>query len=278
MGILPKAQVGVIVASLRRRAHFHDALALVGAALWVAALSPPLLSLTGEYEFVQAAQYCFFAIVIPSLLVAGDPWRWLGLRSAEALPVGVAGTPETKQRARRLDQWAQARSARRGYRRSVTYLLLFVGQAILWRSAPVVDALIRHPWLSAVESVALVAGGVLLWLELIVSRPFHPTVARPYRMGIAAIAMWTQWVIGYLMAMDKNSWYHGFRHESVRWLSLAADQQLTTAVTWFITAAVFVPVVFSNFLRWLQSEEDPDEELYQLVRRERSRGFFGSSS
>ena len=97
-----------------------------------------------------------------------------------------------------------------------------------------------------VESVALVAGGVLLWLELIDSAPFRPTIARPYRIGIAAIAMWTQWVIAYLMAMDKNSWYRGFRHVSERLLSLAADQQLTTALMWFITAAVFVPVVFSN--------------------------------
>lgn len=278
MGILPKAQVRVTFASLQRRAHVQELLVLMGVALWVVALSPPLLSLTGEYGFAQAAQYCLFAIVIPGLVVAGDPWRRLGSRSLEQLPVAADGTPVAALRARRLDRWAQARSTRRGYKRSVNVLLLYVGQAILWRSAPVADALIRHPWLAAVESVALVIGGVLLWLELIVSPPFRPTVARTYRMGIAAIAIWTQWVIGYLMAMDKNPWYHGFHHVAARWLSLAADQQLTAAVMWFITAAAFVPVVFSNFLRWLQSEEDPDEELYQLVRRERLRGFFGTRS
>jgi hypothetical protein len=46
---------------------------------------------------------------------------------------------------------------------------------------------------------------------------------------------------------------------------------------WFISASAFMPIIFANLNRWLQSEEDPDEELYQLVRRDRSRGFFGTN-
>ena len=46
---------------------------------------------------------------------------------------------------------------------------------------------------------------------------------------------------------------------------------------WFIAAAGFLPIVFVNLYRWLQSEEDPDEELYQLVRKDRTRGFFGTN-
>lgn len=259
-----------------RRTYLHGFLAALALALWVVALTPPLLALTGEYEFVQGIQYCLFAIAIPCLVVVGRPWRWFGLTSTK-VRVTDEGLEVTASRKRRLDRWALARSARRGYGRSATYLLLFVGQSILWRSAPVVDALIRHPWLSVFESAALVAGGVGVWLELIDSAPFRPTIARPYRIGMAAIALWTQWVIAYLMAMDKNPWYSGFRYVSGRLLTLAADQQLTTALVWFITATAFVPVVFSNLLTWLKSEDDPDEELYQLVRRERSRGFFGTN-
>jgi cytochrome c oxidase assembly factor CtaG len=259
-----------------RRTYLHGILAVSALALWVVALTPPLLALTGEYEFVQGIQYCLFAIAIPCLVVVARPWRWLGFTSSEVRGADQGHEMPTS-RQRRLDRWAQVRSARHGYRRSVTYLCLFIGQSILWRSAPVVDALIRHPWLSVFESVALVVGGVFLWLELVDSPPFRPTIARPYRLGMAAIALWTQWVIAYLMALDKNPWYSGFRHVSGRLLTLAADQQLTTALVWFITATAFVPVVFSNLLRWLKSEDDPDEELYQLVRRERSRGFFGTN-
>jgi len=77
--------------------------------------------------------------------------------------------------------------------------------------------------------------------------------------------------------MAQNSWYTGFHHVSRRLFSLAADQQVTTALMWFITAAAFLPIIFSNLNRWLQSEDDPDEELYHLVQRDRSRGFFGTN-
>jgi cytochrome c oxidase assembly factor CtaG len=236
-----------------------------------------VLTWSGQYEFVQGTQFCLFAVAIPALLVVGGPWRWLNLTSNEPLSVDQDGRLVSPDTLRPLDRWAHARSMRKGYRRAVTLLLIFVGLSILWRSAPVVDALIRHPWLSIVESITLVVAGVFLWLELVESPPFRPTTARPYRIGVSAIAMWTIWVIAYLMAMAQNSWYRGFSHVSHRLFSLPVDQQVTTALMWFVTAAAFMPIIFSNLNRWLQSEEDPDEELYHLVRRDHSRGFFGTN-
>ena len=58
--------------------------------------------------------------------------------------------------------------------------------------------------------------------------------------AIAAIAMWTVWVIAYLMAMAQNTWYTGFRHVARRLFSFATDQQVTTALMWFITACAFL--------------------------------------
>lgn len=260
-----------------KRVLFHDLLTSAGFVVWVVVLTPPVLTLTGQYEFVQSTQFCLFAVVIPALLVVGGPWRWFNLTSNEPFSIDHDGQPISPAHPRRLDRWAQIRSTRRGYRRAVTLLLIFVAQSIMWRSAPVVSALIRHPWLSIVESIALVLGGVFLWLELVESRPFRPTTARPYRIGVSAIAMWTVWVIAYLMAMAQNSWYTGFHHVSRRLFSLAVDQQVTTALMWFISACAFLPIIFSNLNRWLQSEDDPDEELYHLVRRDRSRGFFGTN-
>jgi cytochrome c oxidase assembly factor CtaG len=260
-----------------RRVLFHDLLACGALVLWVLAVTPPVLTLTGEYEFAQSTQFCLFAIVIPALLVVGGPWRWINLASLDEPIVDSDGHAIAATHSRPLDRWVRGRSVRKGYRRAVALLLIFVAQAILWRSAPVVDALIRHPWLSIVESFTLVVGGALFWLELVESAPFRPTTARPYRIGVAAVAMWTVWVIAYLMAMAQNTWYSGFRHVSGRLFSLAVDQQVTTALMWFISACALLPIIFSNLNRWLQSEEDPDEELYQLVRRDRSRGFFGTN-
>ena len=259
------------------RALFHDLLACTGLVLWVIVLTPPTLALTSEYEFAQSTQFCLFAVVIPALIVVGGPWRWFNLTSVEEPIVDNDGQQISVVNQRPLDRWAQRRTLAKGYRRSVVLLLIFVGQSILWRSAPVVDALIRRPWLSIVESIALVVGGAFLWLELVDSPPFRPTTARPYRIGVSAIAMWTVWVIAYLMAMAPNTWYSGFAHVSGRLFSLAIDQQITTALMWFISACAFMPIIFANLNRWLKSEEDPDEELYQLVRRDRSRGFFGTN-
>jgi hypothetical protein len=44
---------------------------------------------------------------------------------------------------------------------------------------------------------------------------------------------------------------------------------------WFISGCAFIPVVFWNLIQWLQSEEDPDEELHLLLRQERIRGRTG---
>jgi cytochrome c oxidase assembly factor CtaG len=259
------------------RVLFHDLLACGALALWVIALTPPVLRLTSDYEFVQSTQFILFAVTIPALLVVGSPWRWFDLASLDEPLVDNDGFPIAAAHPRPLDRWVQRRSQRKGYRRAVALLLVFVAQTILWRSAPVVDALIHHPWLSIVESVTLVIGGAFFWLELVESAPFRPTTARPYRIGIAAVAMWTVWVIAYLMAMAQNTWYTGFRHVSNRLFSLAVDQQVTTALMWFLTACAFLPIIFANLNRWLQAEEDPDEELYQLVRRDQSRGFFGTN-
>jgi hypothetical protein len=53
---------------------------------------------------------------------------------------------------------------------------------------------------------------------------------------------------------------------------LAADQQLSTGFMWLLSATAFLPVVFWNLVRWLQSEENPDDELVRIMRRERMFG------
>jgi len=281
LGILPEPSFGVIAEPRRpisaRRVLFHDLLASTGIIAWVLVLTPPALHLTSRYEFAQALQFALFAVVIPALIVVGGPWRWFNLTSLETPITDNDGQPITPAPSRRLDRVVRRRSTTKGYHRAVAFLVIFVAQSIFWRSAPVVDALIRHPWLSIAESVTLTVGGTLFWLELVDSAPFRPTTARPYRIGISAIAMWTLWILAYIMDMSQRTWYSGFRHVSGQFFSLGLDQQITTALIWFAAASAFLPVIFANLIRWLQSEDDPDEELYNLVRRDRSRGFFGTN-
>ena len=135
-----------------------------------------------------------------------------------------------------------------------------------------VDALARHRWLVLVEAATLVAVGVGLWLELVESPPLVPRLPRPGRVALAAVSMWTVWILAYLVGLSHASWYPAYPHHAGTGFSLSADQQLTTGMMWFVSACAFIPVVYWNLIRWLQSEEDPDDELHHLMRQERIRG------
>ena len=213
-----------------------------------------------RYEYVQAVQFAGLGFWSPTLIVLGAPWRaWRLVR------VGADGSPAG----------ALALRGRVSVGRAVTSAIGFIAASVLWRAAPVVDALVAHPWLVAVEAATLVSLGVALMTDLVESPPMRPGVGRPFRIGVAAAVMWSAWVVSYLGAMSGAPWYRAFAHVAHRSLSVAVDQQLTAAAVWFMTAVVFVPIIFWNLVHWLQSEEDPDVELSQLVREERNRGFFG---
>jgi len=252
--------------------RLRQVLALTGAVLWLVFNVPPLSTWSTHYEFAEAIQFAAFAFVVPALLVTGAPWRgWGRGQSAAASASRAEGVAMS-----RLDRLAHSRSSGSYQQSAIVVAIVFATLSVVWRSAPAVDFLARHAWLSVIESVTLVAVGIALFSHLVQSPPLSPGVPRPYRIGIAAGVMWTAWVVAYLDAMSHSSWYDAYRHVAGQGVSLSADQQLSAGLIWFISAAVFVPIVFWNLIHWLQSEEDPNEELVQLIREERTRGFFGS--
>jgi hypothetical protein len=71
---------------------------------------------------------------------------------------------------------------------------------------------------------------------------------------LAALTMWTVWVLAYLGGMSSTGWYDAFHHVAGVGLSAAADRQVSAAVLWAVAAVAFVPVVFWNLLTWLRTE------------------------
>lgn len=250
--------------------RFRDVLAVLAVAWWFVWLIPPLASWARQYEFVQALQFESFSLIAPVLFVAGAPWRRLG---GQRWPIW--------SRSPTVGQWGSetiVSTSGVNHGRSIAAGGLFVALAVAWRVAPVVDAVVRHPWLTVAEFLSLGVSGVLLFRDLIESPPLTPRASRPYRIGISAVVMWFVWIVAYMNGMSRSSWYHAFVHTAGHGPSLAADQQLSVGSIWIVSAAVFLPIIFWNLVQWLQSEEDPDAELYRLVRRERARGFFGTKN
>ena len=88
--------------------------------------------------------------------------------------------------------------------------------------------------------------------------------------------MWSIWVLAYVLGMASAKPYAHYHLQLTGSASHAADSQIATGILWFIAGCAYVPVVFSNLMLWLRSEENPDEELHRLVAEERRRGRGGS--
>ena len=121
------------------------------------------------------------------------------------------------------------------------------------------------------EGVSLLVFGLGLWLELTTSPPLVPRSGYLRRAVLAAFVMWAFWILAYVVGLSNHDFYRNFPHVAGG-LSAAADQQIASAVVWFVAAASFVPVIFWNALMWLKTDEDPDTELLALARAERRRG------
>ena len=254
-------------------------LAAAGAALIVAALA--VTGLARRYVVAESAQFVVFAVAAPALIVLGAPWRLLRLSRAAGPQPGPPGTAP-------LDRLAAARRHKTSFPRAAGFLAVFIAAGVAWRLPPVVDALARYPALVAVELVTLLAAGIGLWLELVSSPPLEPRLPNPHRAAIAALAMWSTWAVGYALGLANHAVFHGYDGPGSS-LSAVADQEITVALVWAVSACCFVPVVFVALLSWLSGGDNPDEELQRLARDDRqlpvvrgwgrpARGLPGSTS
>jgi cytochrome c oxidase assembly factor CtaG len=226
---------------------------VAGAALILAALLPPAAGYARRYAFAGAVQFVVFAAAGPALLVLG----WGGLPGRRSLPAwhrpaGPAGRPRAATRP--ADRAAALR------------LLVFLAAVICWRLPVVLDTLARDPVLTVAEMATLAAAGGGIWSELAGAPASRPPLPRPLRAAMAAVAMWTIWIIAYVTGMSGAVSVTPARGGAVAGsVSAAVDRQLAAGVMWAVPAVCFVPVVYAMLLTWLSAREDPDQEISQLT-------------
>ena len=138
----------------------------------------------------------------------------------------------------------------------------FIALVLTWRLPPLLDALARYPALSVAELVTLVGAGLGVWLA-IAGRTAEP-LPRPLRAAMAAVAMWTIWIIAYVTGMSGLGLIP--RSAGVRDVfSAAVDRQLATAVLWAIPAICFAPVVYYMLITWLGERDKEEDEQRELT-------------
>jgi cytochrome c oxidase assembly factor CtaG len=260
---------------LSRMASRRSWLAVGAVVLVLICLLPPAGIYARRYVFAESLQFVLFAVAVPALLVLGAPWRMLGssrptrdvLGARRQGQAGREGREGRVGRAGRAARVGQAGRGGSGFPRGVAVLLAFLGMLIAWRLPVSVNALATLPGLAVLEMVTLVGAGSALWLELVESPPLLPRLSRPLRAVFAALAMWTIWILAYILGFSQVAFFTAYSHAG---LSSVADQQIATGIMWAVPALCFIPVVFVTALTWLRDTEDPDEGLRQLVRADQS--------
>lgn len=214
----------------------------------LAVLVPPFGTYARRYAFAEALQFVVFAVAAPAALVLGVPWHLPGRR-------GGPGGSLRRSRGR-------ARLRRGGASPAVAVLVVFIALVIAWRLPAAVSALARDQGLAAAEMVTLLAAGSALWRE-VVPHPSSrlPALSRPQRAAMAAAAMWTVWVLAYIMGMSGGAWSAAYSHAAGHVLSTAADQQIAVGIMWAVPALCFPLAIYGVIVPWLRDSDDPDEEL-----------------
>jgi cytochrome c oxidase assembly factor CtaG len=230
-----------------RRRPARRWLAVVAAVLVVASLLPPADALERRYLFAESIQFCVFALAAPALAVLA------GLGAPGSMVLAGAG------RLRRRAEVNGSGPRLPPFTAAVCYLIAWVVACVAWRLPPVLDGLARHPVLAVAEAVTLFAAGTGLWLVLVGSPPLAPRLTRPQRAVIAALAMWSIWVIAYILGFARDSVVHAYDGAGSH-LVTVDDQEITAFVLWAGAAFAFLPVVFTAVITWLRDGSEPAAE------------------
>ena len=178
---------------------------------------------------MQSLQFLLLACALPALTALSLPPRW--------------------------------RPARHGSTWMSAALLLELVTVIAWRVPASVDGLAHHRWLSAVEGACLLVAGTTLWSFLVAAASKSGKCSRsgwtpsyPWRMAVAAVVMWSIWILAYLVGFSRSAWYPAYGARPG--LSTVADQQIATGVLWAGAGLAFLPVIFWSLWQWLAPERD----------------------
>ncbi len=230
----------------------RDWFAVAALAVIVVAVTPPLEPDARRYVLAEAIQFAIVALAFPALLALASPIEWLARFWDERRLAKVSARRDS------------VRTERRGLVRLLARVIVFLTAVIIWRLPVSVDALSRTPGLIAAEIATFAIVGVALYSELVQSPPLPPMVTAGQRIVPSAVAMWVIWILAYLVGFSHSVFYPAV-HPTRPGLSVVADQELATGALWLAAAAAFLPVIFTNLLRFLRGDDEVHDEVARIV-------------
>jgi putative membrane protein len=228
---------------------FHLGLLMV-----LLAVVSPIGYWSTRFIWVRSAQDVLLAIGAPALIVLGAPWL--------PLSRGIRLSGRHHQHRSELDGNGTVGGAVAGESRPQAWrpvpILVAVAFSVIWWGwhVPVpFDAALHTPAVYAAEVATYLVAGVLLWLQLIGSRPYSPRLGPLHRVALVVGTAASCTVLGLVRAFGRGVAYPaylGFQHHD---LSVVADQQMGGAVLWVVALVPFSITAVALLIRWLNDEE-----------------------
>ncbi|HUH79763.1 MAG TPA: cytochrome c oxidase assembly protein [Solirubrobacteraceae bacterium] len=230
-----------------RAACFYAALVV-----FVLALDSPLDAYSERLFWVHMVQHGLLLTVVPPLIVLARPWtplwRSLPLRTRRSL----ARAPARSAAMRGV--WAFGGWLGRPAPSFVLFSVVLLG----WHVPALFDATLRSQPLHALEHILFVFAAVLVFKQVIDSRPLRTHLGEVQRVLYATGAMLVTWVLAIALAIAPHPLYSSYAHEATRpgGISAFTDQQIAAGIMWVPGSVTLMVVVFVYIHRWLAPSSD----------------------
>jgi putative membrane protein len=220
------------------------------AAVFCAGLLTVLLALVSpvgywsqRFVWVRSIQDLLLANVAPALIVLGAPW--LALRRGAGLGPW-APRPGAEDRPAPVAGWAR-----------VPVLVVIAFNVIWcgWHVPVLYDGALRHTVVYAAEIVSYIGFGVVLWLQLIGSRPVSPVLSPLRRVVLLTGTVIVGTLLGMVLVFGYGLAYPAYLGAEHHVLSVVYDQQAGGAVLWVLMLPAYVTAGIALLIRWLNDEE-----------------------
>jgi putative membrane protein len=236
-----RAGVGSPTGLLREAVVFYAGLLVV-----LLALVSPLGYWSTRYIWPRSIQDLLLANVAPALIVLGAPWLALrrGVVFGQAPPSAAVAEPVAAKEP--AQGWA-----RRPVLAVIAFNVIWVG----WHLPVLYDAALRHQAVYAAEVVCYIGLGVLLWLQLIGSRPVSPVLTPLRRVMLVAATIVVGTLLGMVLVFGAGVAYSAYLGGGQPRVDVLYDQQAGGAVLWVLMLPAYMTAGIALLIRWLNDEE-----------------------
>jgi len=205
---------------------------LLGLAIVVVALVPPLARQADVYLWVRALQALLLVLAGPGLIVAGAS------RLAYRTGPGTGSVPLTVR-------WPVAAT------------ILANALWLAWQLPALVELARTSAVVALAEHACYLAAGLLLWRQLIPAAAGPvPSPLRRMALLIGSVGVFT--IAGMALVFGSGVVYPGYAGAAHHVMTVLDDQQLSGAVLWMGSLPPFIVAGMALVLQWLSNEESAE--------------------